>query len=341
MSASMTAIDSEVLAVGRRVLRAEAEALESVAERLDDGFERVVETLAACGGRVVVSGVGKSADVGRKIAATFNSTGTCAMFLDATAALHGDLGAVHHDDVALLLSHSGESAEIVRLLAPLQNLAAGIVALSGNGAGTLARSVDAAIVYGPIEEADSAGLAPSVSTTVMLALGDAMAFALAELRGFTRDEFARFHPAGNLGRRLALVDSVMRKGPALRLATVNETVRSVFAHSSRRGRRTGAVMLLDAAGRLAGLFTDSDLARLIERRSDYLLDQPIHEVMTRDPLRVNSGSRLADALEIMRRHRISELPVIGGDGRPLGLLDITDLLDLMPAEDEEAFRHAA
>ncbi len=343
MPASLTkiAVESDALAVGRRVLRAEAEALEQVAERLDDGFERVVEMLASCAGRVVVSGVGKSADVGRKIVATFNSTGTRAMFLDATAALHGDLGTVHPDDVAFLLSHSGESAEIVRLLPPLQGLAAGVVGVTGNSCSSLTRLADAAIVYGPLDEADPLGLAPSTSTTVMLALGDAIAFALVELRGFTTDEFARFHPAGSLGRKLAFVDSVMRNGPALRLASSDESVRSVFAHSSRRGRRTGAVMLLDASGRLAGLFTDSDLARLIERRNDHLLDQPIHEVMTHDPLHVCAGTRLADALEIMRRHRISELPVIGADGRPVGLLDVTDLLDLMPVDDEEASSHAA
>src|SRR5262245_2872236 len=341
VSMTRTRNQSDALSVGRRVLRAEAEALEKVADRLDRGFERVVEALANCNGSVVVSGVGKSADVGRKIVSTFNSTGTRAMFLDATAALHGDLGAVHLDDVALLLSHSGESEEILRLIAPLQGMAAGLVALTGNNCGKLARSADAAVVYGALDEADPLGLAPSTSTTVMLALGDAIAFALVELRGFTTEEFARFHPAGNLGRKLAAVDSVMRKGSALRLANVEETVRGVFAHSSRRGRRTGAVMLLDAWGRLAGLFTDSDLARLIERRSESQLDQPIHEFMSRDPFWVRAGSRLADALEIMRQHRISELPVIGGDGRPVGLLDITDLLGFMPSEDEEAWRHAA
>jgi arabinose-5-phosphate isomerase len=341
VSMTRTKTESDALRAGRRVLRAEAEALEQVAERLDHGFERVVEALATCNGRVVVSGVGKSADVARKIVSTFNSTGTRAMFLDATAALHGDLGAVDQDDVGLLLSHSGESEEIVRLIAPLQAMAAGLVGLTGNGCGTLARMADAALVYGSLDEADPLGLAPSTSTTVMLALGDAIAFALVESHGFTSEEFARFHPAGSLGRKLAPVDSVMRKGPALRLANIDDTVRGVFAHSSRRGRRTGAVMLLDASGRLAGLFTDSDLARLIERRSDCQLDRPIHEVMTRDPLCVSAGSGLADALEMMRRHRISELPVIESDRRPVGLLDITDLFALMPSEDEEAVRHAA
>ena len=335
------AIETDALAVARRVLCCEAVALERVAERLDEGFERVVELLEGCSGRIIVSGVGKSADIGRKIAATLNSTGTRAYFLDATAALHGDLGAVHPDDVALLLSHSGETEEIVRLVTPLRELASAVVGLTGSNLSTLARMSDAVISYGALEEADPLGLAPSASTTVMLALGDAIAFALVEMHGFTADEFARLHPAGSLGRKLATVDSVMRQGPALRLADADASIRSVFARSSRRGRRTGAVMLTQAGGLLAGIFTDSDLARLIEKRTEHLLDRPIRELMTRDPLTIRSGSRLADALEIMRQHKISELPVIDSSGRPIGLLDVTDLLDLMPVEDEEAPRHAA
>jgi arabinose-5-phosphate isomerase len=161
------------------------------------------------------------------------------------------------------------------------------------------------------------------------------------MSGFSAEHFARLHPAGSLGRKLAMVDAVMRRGAALRLAGVDETVRSVFACSGRRGRRTGAVMLIDADGRLMGIFTDSDLARLIEKRSDHLLDRPIRELMTRDPLTIASGSRLADALEIMRQHKISELPVVDAAGRPVGLLDVTDLLDLMPVDEDEAIRHAA
>lgn len=335
------AVETNALSVGRRVLRSEAKALERVAERLDEGFERVVDLLESCSGRIIASGVGKSADIGRKIVATFNSTGTRAYFLDATAALHGDLGAVHPDDVALLLSHSGETEEIIRLVTPLRELASAVVGLTGNAHGTLARMSDAVVAYGPLEEADPLGLAPSASTTVMLALGDAIAFSLVEKNGFTAEEFARLHPAGSLGRKLALVDSMMRQGPALRLAAVEESVRSVFARSSRRGRRTGAVMLVNQCGQLTGIFTDSDLARLIEKRTDHLLDRPIRELMTRDPLTIAAGSRLCDALEIMRQHKISELPVIDTAGRPVGLLDITDLFQLIAVEEEEALQHAA
>ena len=310
----------------RQIVRAEAAALELVAQRLDDSFLQAVDLLQGLTGRVCITGAGKSADVGQKIAGTLNSTGTRAYLLDATRAMHGDLGMIHPDDVALILSHSGESEEIVRLLGPLREMIRGIIALTGNAYGTLARKADVAIVYGPLEEVCPLGLAPSASTTAMIALGDALAFILSQERAFTHDDFARFHPAGSLGRKLLKVESIMRQGSELRIDSANETVRSVFARARHPGRRTGAVMLVDDAGRLCGLFTDSDLARLIEARRDAALDRPIREVMTADPITAPLGIRVGDAVELLRRHRISELPVIDGDGKPAGLLDITDLI---------------
>jgi arabinose-5-phosphate isomerase len=242
--------------------------------------------------------------------------------------MHGDLGMVHPDDVALILSHSGESEEIVRLLDPLRPLVRGIIALTGNAGGTLARKADVAIVYGPLEEVCPLKLAPSASTTAMIALGDALAFVLSQEREFTHEDFARFHPAGSLGRKLLKVEAVMRQGSELRIDAADKTVRGVFAGSHHAGRRTGAVMLVDEAGRLCGLFTDSDLARLIEARRDAELDRPIREVMTADPIAVPLGVRVGDAVELLRRHRISELPVVDGDGKPVGLIDITDLIGI-------------
>ena len=325
--------DAERLSYARRVIRAEAAALDQVADRLDHRFLDAVALLHGCAGRVAVTGTGKSADVGQKIAGTLNSTGTRCYFLDATRAVHGDLGMIHPNDVALVLSHSGESEEVVRLLPSLRQLAAALVALTGNKQNTLARQADVAIVYGPLEEVCPLGLAPSSSTTAMLAVGDALAFVLSQMRDFSREEFARFHPAGSLGRKLLKVDAVMRTGDELRLASCEETVRQVFARISRRGRRTGAVMLTDAAGRLCGIFTDSDLARLFEQRKDKALDRPISEVMTPTPLQVEQGTRVADAVEVLRLRKISELPVVNADGRPVGMLDITDLIGLVPAED--------
>jgi arabinose-5-phosphate isomerase len=325
----------------RQVVRAEAAALEQVAERLGDSFLRAVELIYNCAGRIAITGTGKSSDVGQKIAGTLNSTGTRAYVLDATRAMHGDLGMVHSDDVVLILSHSGESEEIVRLLAPLRALAKAILALTGNDRSTLARNADVAIVLGPVEEVCPLGLAPSTSTTAMMAVGDALAFVLCRMRSFSRQDFARFHPAGSLGRKLLEVEAVMRRGSDLRIAAASATVRQVFAQVRRRGRRTGAVILIDEEGRLSGLFTDSDLARLFEQRRDDVFDGPISEVMTRSPLTVPQGSLVADAVDLLRRHRISELPVLDRAGRPVGLLDITDVLGFLPAEEVELLSQVA
>jgi arabinose-5-phosphate isomerase len=321
----------------RQILHSEATALHEVADRLDFTFVRAVDRLAACRGRVSVTGVGKSADVGAKIVGTMNSTGTRAYLLDPTKALHGDLGMVHPDDIALVMSHSGESEEIVRLLGPLRELSAGIIGLTGNGQSTLGRAADVALVYGAVVEACPLTLAPSTSTTIMLALGDALAFVLSDYRQFTAEEFARFHPAGSLGRKLARVESVMRHGDDLRLASADDTVRDVFAQP-RNGRRTGAIMLTETDGRLAGIFTDSDLARLFEQRRDAALDGPIRDVMTGRPITVPIGARVSEALDILRRRKISELPVVDADGRPAGMLDITDLIGVaaQPARKKRA-----
>ena len=329
------------LAYAREIVREEAAALLKVADRLDDAFVRAVELVRRCPGRVCVTGTGKSADVGQKIAGTLNSTGTRAYVLDVTRAAHGDLGMLHQQDVVLVLSLSGESEEIVRLIPSLKQLALGLVALTGNSQSTLARSADVAVVLGPLEEVCPLGLAPSTSTTAMIAVGDALAFALARLREFTPEDFARFHPAGSLGRKLLKVEAVMRTGAKMRVADADWSVRQVFAHGQRQGRRTGAVMLTGSDGRLCGLFTDSDLARLFEQRRDEALDRPIREVMTPQPITVPVGTRLVDALEVLRLRKISELPVVDGDGKPAGLLDVTDLIGLVSRAEVESYLRVA
>ncbi len=321
------------LEYAREIVRAEAAALQQVADRLDDSFLQAVELFHHCPGRICITGTGKSADVGQKIAGTLNSTGTRAYVLDATRAVHGDLGMVHHHDIVLALSHSGESEEVVRLLGPLRNMSMAFVAMTSNRHSTLARAADVALVLGPLEEVCPLGLAPSTSTTAMVAVGDALAFVLMRLREFTHEDFARYHPAGSLGRKLVKVEAVMRQGDNLRIAGAHETVRDVFAHAKHRGRRTGAVILVDTAGKLRGLFTDSDLARLFEQRRDGALDGPIHDVMTQQPITVPVGTRVLDAVDIMRQRKISELPVVDAVGRPVGLIDITDLIGLISAEE--------
>lgn len=325
------------LQYARDILRAEAAALGQAADRLGTPFLDAVRRIQACTqqqrGRVGLTGTGKSADVAQKIAGTFNSTGTRAYFLDATKAMHGDLGMVAPQDVVLALSHSGESEEIVRLVRPLKELASSLIGITSNGQSRLAHAADVAIVVGPLSEVCPLGLAPSTSTTVMIALGDALAFVLSELRNFQPEDFARYHPAGSLGRKLMKVEAVMRHGAALRLAPMRATVREVFAQPMGRMRRTGAVMLLDDAGRLAGLFTDSDLARLFEQRRDEALDRPISEVMTRSPRTISPQARLSDALELLQQFKISELPVVDAAGRPVGMVDITDVIGLLPADE--------
>ena len=318
------------------VLELEAETLRSVADRLDSSFTDVISLFRQCEGRIGVTGTGKSADVGQKIAGPLCSTGTMAYHFDATKAVHGDLGMVGKDDVILILSHSGESEEIVRLLAPLRQEKIRTVGLTGNANGTLAQLADVALVYGPIRETCPLELAPSASTTTMLALADALAFVLMRLRNFTREDFARFHPAGSLGRKLLQVEAVMRQGKHVRIAPERHTVREIFARQEA-SRRTGAVMLINDHGQLSGVFTDSDLARLFESRQDHALDQPIERVMTRDPICLQRGARLEQAAELLRQHKISELPIVDEQQRPVGLIDVTDLLGILsPPESSEA-----
>jgi arabinose-5-phosphate isomerase len=333
--------DSERLTFAREIMRGEAAALDLLAQRLDDSFLQVIDLFYRCAGRIAITGTGKSADVGQKIAGTLNSTGTRAYVLDVTRAVHGDLGMIHPNDIVLALSYSGESEEVIRLLEPLRQLAQSIVAITSSPSSTLAHGADASILLGPLEEVCPLGLAPSTSTTAMIAVGDALAFVLSRMREFTREDFARYHPAGSLGRKLVKVDALMRHGEELRLASCEDTVRQVFAGARRHGRRTGAVMLTDKEGRLCGFFTDSDLARLFEQRRDNALDRPIREVMTPQPITVQQGTRVIDALEIIQRHKISELPVVDAQCRPVGLLDITDLIGLLPRQEAERMRRVA
>ena len=225
--------DADRLGYAQAILRSEAAALEQVAGRLDESFLQAVDLVYRCPGRVAITGTGKSADVGQKIAGTLNSTGTRAYVLDATRAVHGDLGMVHPDDVVLVLSLSGESEEIVRLLGPIRQLALAIVALTGNRQSTLGRQADVTLDLGPLEEVCPLGLAPSTSTTAMIAVGDALAFVLSRMRHFSREDFARVHPAGSLGRKLLRVEAVMRRGHDLRIASSQETVREVFARDRK------------------------------------------------------------------------------------------------------------
>ncbi len=327
-TSSLTA--HEQLRYAREIIALEEHALASVAGRLDGAFCRAVDILFACRGSAITSGIGKAGLIAQKVAATLASTGTRSHYLHPGEAVHGDLGRVRHDDVVVILSQSGETEEVVRLLPSLADFGVRMIAITARRSSSLGRSADVTIELGPLQEACSLGLAPSTSTTAMLALGDALALVTSRMRDFSREDFARFHPGGNLGRQLSKVDDFMRPLADCRVALESQNVRQVFVERSRAGRRTGAMMLTDARGRLSGLFTDSDLARLFEGHRDAALDRPIREVMTTHPRTVPQGSMMVDAVSIMAERKISELPVIDSVGRPQGLLDITDVVGLFP-----------
>jgi arabinose-5-phosphate isomerase len=314
---------------GREILRAESNAIATLAQSLDNSFSEAIEVLLSCRGSVIVAGMGKAGLIGQKIAASFSSTGTPSHFLHPAEAVHGDLGTVRPDDVILLLSYSGETDEVTRLLPSLRQLASYMIAITSKPTSTLAKNADLTLALGGMEEACPLGLAPSSTTTAMLALGDALALVTSEFRGFTRDNFARFHPAGALGRSLTPVEQIMRPLSECRVAHESQALRSVLVKLSRPGRRTGAIMLHDDDGKLTGVFTDSDLAKLLEQSEENLLDQAISFCMTKRFQVVRSGALLPVALSILANRKISELPVVDDQQRPLGLIDITDVMSMM------------
>ncbi len=322
----------EQLREAREIIRQEAQALHDISRGLDGAFSAAVGLIVACPGTIVVTGMGKAGLIGRKVVATFSSTGTRSLFLHPAEAVHGDLGSVRAGDVVLALSNSGETEELCRLLPIIGKLGVSLIAVTARETSTLGGASDVVIRLGHIPEAGHFGLAPTTSTTAMLALGDALALVTSRAKGFTRQQFATFHPAGALGKKLQTISDVMRQGEQLRIAAETATIRDVFVGHRISGRRTGAVMLVDAEGRLSGLFTDSDLVRLLEARREEQLDRPISEVMTAAPKRVTCEAPLGDAIALLSQHRISELPVTDDDSRPVGLIDITDVISLMPEE---------
>lgn len=316
--------------VARGVLRLESRALLEVSDRLGDTFLRVADWIHQTEGSVLVTGMGKSGYIAAKLAATLASIGVRAHFLHPAEAIHGDLGRVFQGDLLLALSHSGETEEVVKILPPARRAGATVAGITGRGGSTLARLADAVVCYGAVEEACPIGLAPTTSCSVMLAIGDALAVVLMKLRGTRDADFGRNHPGGSLGKRLRLVDDIMRVGEQMRVVASARTVLEVFSTAAKPGRRSGAVLLVDKEGRLEGIFTDSDLARLFERRDPGAFDKPISEVMTRRPITLRVGEPIARAVELFRDRQISEIPVLDLSRRPVGLVDITDVIDLLP-----------
>ncbi|HYF57761.1 MAG TPA: KpsF/GutQ family sugar-phosphate isomerase [Burkholderiaceae bacterium] len=316
--------DDRLVERAREVLRIEADAVGALVARIDAGFVAACRLILACRGRVVVSGMGKSGHVARKLAATLASTGTPAFFVHPAEASHGDLGMVTRDDVFLALSNSGRTDELLAIVVPVKRQGAKLVAMTGDPASPLAREADAHLDARVDKEACPLNLAPTASTTAALALGDALAVALLDARGFGAHDFARSHPGGSLGRRLLThVSDVMRSGEALPGVPAGSPLPAAILDITRK--RIGMTAVLAPDGRLAGVFTDGDLRRLLERTTD-LGRLRVDDVMSRDPATIGPGALAVEAVRMMEERRINQLPVVDEAGRMVGALHIHDLL---------------
>jgi arabinose-5-phosphate isomerase len=323
-------MDANILQFAREVIETEARAVATVAAAVDEHFERAVQLIHDCTGSVLTSGIGKAGLIARKVSASFSSTGTPSHFLDPAQAVHGDLGSLRAGDLVVILSDSGETDEVLRMLSIFKKLSHPVIAITSSRASTLARFSTVTLSYGKVKEACPLGLAPSASTTAMLALGDALCLTVMKLRNFTAEDFAVFHPAGNLGRKLIKVSEAMtfRLGENLPVAADTLTVGQVLHEVSSIKRRSGAVILVNAAGQMSGIFSDGDLRRLITENPGNAMERPVASVMTRKPKRIAADALASEAMAILKQHRIDELPVVDGDDRPVGLIDVQDLVVL-------------
>jgi arabinose-5-phosphate isomerase len=304
------------------VLEIESRAISGLVDRLDEDFDRAVRLLVDCRGRVIVTGMGKSGIVSQKIAATLSSTGCPAYFLHPAEAVRGDLGMIVSGDLLLALSNSGETAEIVRLLELVRRLGAHIVALSGDPASTLARHADVHLNVGVDQEACGLDLVPTASTTAALAMGDALAVAAYEVRGFSEKDFARFHPGGRLGRKLQQVNSLMHQGDGVPRVSGGADLREAIEEMDRK--KLGMTCVVDEEGRLTGVLTDGDLRRHLLRVAEPMKGTA-SEAMTRDPMTIGADAVATEALKLMEDRKITSLPVVEKDGTLAGVIQIHDL----------------
>ncbi|MFW5855717.1 MAG: KpsF/GutQ family sugar-phosphate isomerase [Bacillota bacterium] len=307
----------------RSVLEIEAESVIQLKNSIDHVFKKAVKMIIECEGRVVFVGMGKSGLIAQKIAATFSSTGTPAFFVHAGEALHGDLGMITENDVVIAVSNSGETEEIVDLLPAIKRLGAGMISLTGDRSSTLAKYSDLCIFSGVEEEACPHGLAPTASTTATLALGDALAISLSYLKGFTKEDFALFHPGGSLGRKLLTkVSDVLEIRQQNPVVTLDTTVREALFTMTES--KMGSTSVVDNHGNIRGIITDGDIRRLLEDEADFI-DRSVSECMTEDPTVISKDKLAAEALKLMEDKEINDLPVIE-EGKPIGMLNFQDLL---------------
>lgn len=313
-----------IIEKGKATIRIEAAAVADLEARIDDQFARAVELMVKCRGRVVVTGMGKSGIIARKIVATFNSTGTPAIFLHPSDAVHGDLGMVRSEDVAICISKSGDTAELFNLVPLLKRIGIPILSMLGNTSSKIAELSDIVLDVSVREEACPHDLAPTSSTTATLAFGDALAMALLDMRNFTAEEFAMYHPGGNLGKRLLLrIDELMVKGPAV--PTVREDIPVRDAILEMTSKRLGATCVVDAKGTLVGVITDGDLRRLLQKTTD-VTGYAAHMMMTKRPKTISPDTLAAVALQEMEAHNITQLIIVDGAHRPIGMVHLHELV---------------
>jgi arabinose-5-phosphate isomerase len=305
------------------VLRIEQQAIAGLIPHINHDFVTAVRVVRECTGRVVVTGMGKAGLIARKISATMSSTGTPSIWMHPAEAYHGDLGIVQHDDVVICLSNSGETDEVTRLLPTLKRMGVVLIGITGKAQSTLAQHSSVVLNVHIREEACPLNLAPSASTTAMLAMGDALALTVADAQGFRQEDFARVHPGGALGKQLVRVEEIMRKGTASPVVKLTAKVSDVL-HTITRAR-AGSACVIDARGQLAGIFTDGDLRRHVKRTPD-LARQTVSSVMTTRPKVITKEQLAVEALRILNEYHIDELPVVDAKHRPIGLVDVQDLL---------------
>jgi len=306
------------------VLNIEGKAILDLAKRIDKNFDKVVDFLAKAKGRVIVTGMGKAGFIAQKISATMSSTGTPSLYLHPAEALHGDLGRVTKEDSLLMFSNSGETEEVVKLLPIVKKIGVRLIAVVGNTKSTIAKNADFILDVSVKKEACSLGLAPTASTTAMLAMGDALSVSLLDRKGFKEKDFAFYHPGGTLGKRLLLkVEDIMRRGTANPIVRENARVKDVLFKITKS--RAGSASVVDKKGRLSGIFTDGDLRRHFDGKVN-IASRKIKDVMTKSPTTIKKDRLAAEAFQILRSKKIDEIPVIDEKGRPVGLLDVQDIL---------------
>lgn len=317
------------LEYARSVIRAEADAIASMTPIVDEAFVRAAEMLYHSMGSCIVSGIGKAGIIGQKISATLASTGTPSHFLHPAEAVHGDLGRLRKDDIVMVLSYGGETDEIIRLINLVKQLQIRLISLTGDWDSTLSRHSDVVLCMGKVNEACPLGVAPSVSTACMLTIGDALAFTVMKARHFSVEDYVRFHPGGSLGATLMTVEQSMlfRPGEKLPIVGQGDTVRHML-ETTRDVKRHGAVMVVDADGKLAGIITDADLRRLLTRQDAAALEHKAAEVMTADCKRIRADALAAEATALFHKYRIDELPVVDAENRPVGLIDVQDIVTI-------------